>query len=314
MAANQNAMGFDQNFLASERGNNAVLLPQLPGALMPDLLTTVGEPDGVLHYLNYSLQMSLARKFAFFSASNIDGGCFKKADRKDSWRKDARAGEVQFGMELYSAPHANFDRGHLTKREDVQWGATLQEAAQGADSTFFFTNAVPQHKSLNRAVWRSLEHYILHMETTSRKLRVSVLTGPVLRAADPYFITKVAGHAIQLPVYFWKVVYFLKAEKLARVGFLMSQESLLTKDGITEELESSLADDKLFLAFKKAATYQVNVDLIEKMTNLKMSPAMDVYQDNRLIELVLSEINVDSDLEIDRPAGALSYIIQNLIV
>jgi endonuclease G len=80
---------------------------------------------------------------------------------------------------------------------------------------------------------------------------------------DPFFVTEVKGESIQLPVLFWKIVYFRKKKdgKIYRVGFLMGQSSLLFENGIAEEavLEATpTEEDKLFMEFDKAETYQVN--------------------------------------------------------
>ena len=64
--------------------------------------------------------------------------------------------------------------------------------------------------------------------------RVSVFTGPVLKEDDPIFVTEVDGESVQIPVLFWKLVYYVNHTegKLCRAGFLVGQEELLRKDGI----------------------------------------------------------------------------------
>ena len=61
----------------------------------------------------------------------------------------------------------------MTRREDVQWGITDEAAQEAADSTFFYPNAVPQHKELNQRIWKRLENYILHTETRKKSLKLS---------------------------------------------------------------------------------------------------------------------------------------------
>ena len=110
----------------------------------------------------------------------------------DSWKKDDRIPkECQLGKELYSAEKSNFDRGHLTKREDVQWGESAEIARNAAASTFYFTNAVPQVDRLNRGVWRRIEDYILHHEVVKQSLKISMMTGPLLLDDDPDFVTEI---------------------------------------------------------------------------------------------------------------------------
>jgi len=300
--------GYDEKFIS----NQTVPLPKLSQEQSADLAFD-DEGNDVIKYINYSLQQSASHKFPFYTATNVDGIQFKKVPRKDNWRKDKRLSkEFQLGKELYSAPKSDFDKGHMTKREDVQWGETLGIALNAANSTFYYTNAVPQHKDLNRDIWRSLEDYILHTETKRNELRICVFTGPVLSSSNPYFVTPINGKQIQIPSLFWKVVVFQKEDgNLYRVGFMMSQNKLLLDNHIIEELES---DDKLFMQFKDANTYQVNISLIEEFAGLKIPSAIDSYTDTRNTKLVLEEIDIDPDLESDSLDYLLGFRINSLLL
>ncbi|WP_262494899.1 DNA/RNA non-specific endonuclease [Aquimarina sediminis] len=95
-------------------------------------------------------------------------------------------------------------------------------------ATFYYSNSVPQHKDLNRKIWVNLEDYVLHKETENKDLKVCVFTGPVLSSNDPEFVTKVNDTYIKIPRLFWKIIVYPKSDgKLYRVGFMMSQESLM---------------------------------------------------------------------------------------
>ena len=299
--------GYDENFIL----NKNISLPKLNDDQINDV---VRDKDGndIVKYINYSLQLSATHKFPFYTATNIDGLLFKKVPRKDNWRNDERVKDYQWGKELYSAPKSDFDRGHMTKREDVQWGETIGIALNAADSTFYYTNAVPQHKDLNRDIWRSLEDYILHTETKQNELRVCVFTGPVLSRSNPYFVTPINDKQIQIPSLFWKVVVFQKEDgNLYRVGFMMSQNKLLSKNAIVEELES---DNELFMQFDDADTYQVNISLIEDITGLEIPKAIDSYSDERSLKLILKEIDIDPDLESDSIGYKLGFSLENIVL
>jgi endonuclease G len=138
-----------------------------------------------------------------------------------------------------------------------------------------------------------------------------VFTGPVLSKTDPLFVTAIKDQKISIPTIFWKVVIYPKENgKLHRVGFMMSQKKLLTENGIVEDLERAIpsAEDETFMHFEDAATYQVNIPLIEQLTELKMPEAIDSYKDNRSTKLVLDEIDIDIDNKlrsrsIEKPLG-----------
>jgi endonuclease G, mitochondrial len=313
----KNYDGYDPKFIK----NQPVSLPELNEGQKKDLARSE-KGDETMHYVNFSLQLSSSRKFPFFTASNIDGKQFKKIARADNWRKDSRiSGENQFGKELYGAIKSDFDRGHMTKREDVQWGSTISEARNAADSTFFYTNSVPQHASLNQQIWKTLEDYILHTEAKENELRINVFTGPVLSKKDPDFVTKVNGVTIKIPTLFWKIVYYTKADKkLYRAGFLMSQESLLWDNDIVEsfrdyELEALDEEDQLFMKFEEAETYQVNINTIEKLSGLKFPKAAEKYTDDRSIKLILEEIDVEeSYLESADAEAQIGFSISNIVI
>lgn len=302
--------GFRTSFI----NGHEISLPTLNNQQIADLVVD-NSGDTIIKYVNYSLQISKRFKFPFYTATNIDGSQFKKVPRKDGWRKDPRiASDFQWGNELYTAENSNFDRGHMTKREDVQWGDTIAKALYAADSTFYYTNSVPQHKRLNRIIWRSLEDYILHSETKNNGLKICVFTGPVLSLDNPFFITPVNGNSVQLPILFWKIVIFQKEDgKIYRAGFMMSQNKLLEEDHVLMGLES---ESEMFTEFKDADTYQVNISLIEELSAIKFPQAIDVYNDDRKLQLVLNEVDIDPDLEgNDLEIGEyLGFTIRNIIL
>jgi endonuclease G len=138
----------------------------------------------------------------------------------------------------------------------------------------------------------------------------------VLSNNDPLFVTEVQDIRVPIPVIFWKAVYFLKSDgELYRVGFLMSQSSLLKKNGIVEEVvtESVQDEDGLMLEFEQADTYQVNFNTIEKLTGMKFPEGIEPFTDHRKIKLVLKEIDVRESLNESANAQAtMGFSIEGL--
>ena len=297
-----NATGYTPLFLGDQY---PVPLPKLNPELQRSAAPVLGSEDNVLDYGNFSIVQHRQRKFPILTAANIDGSLFIPIPRsgifpkgRDSWRLDPRLDpNHQWGNELYKAPKSDFDRGHMTKREDVQWGKDTSLALNNAKSTFFFTNSVPQHKNLNRKIWQELENYILHSESVSSNLKINLFTGPVLKTDDPLFVSKVNEQSVQIPVLFWKAIYYSDRDKvLSRVAFLMGQENILMENGIVipysgSRGEEEKPDDLLFVDFDKADTYQVSLDLIEELTGLDFPPAKDAVTHRRPVELILRETN-----------------------
>ena len=272
-----------------------------------------------LEYINYSVLHNPFRKFPYFTASNIQGDLFKKITRKelfsgkgDKWKKDARIPKAeQLGHELYSAVKSDFDKGHLTKREDVQWGSSRDEAIAAAESTFFYTNAMPQVDKLNRGIWRKIEDYILHHQTITHDIKINLFTGPVFLENDPNFVTEVRDSIVQIPYLFWKVIYYQNNNTLHRTAFLTSQKNLLEKRRIVKPSArgEEQIDSDLFMTFKDAETYQVRVEFIENISGLTFHEAAENFVEDTPEELILSGVNVRSDQEIDVKNLKLNLIL-----
>ena len=285
--------GYRSDFIDPER---LVPLPDFSPSLQRALVPMIDTEQVEIPYQNFSLFQHHTRRLAVLTAANIDGGSFweitrqevRHGTRSDKWYKDRRLPRTaQWGNQLYSAPRSDFDKGHLTKREDVQWGPDHATGLSGGRSTFFYTNAAPQHRDLNRRIWAKLEDYLLHDEAVARGERIYLFTGPVLADNDPEFVTPIRGERMQLPTMFWKVIYYQKEDgELHRVAFLLGQAHLWRRD----EIALFPRGAEPFADFEAASTYQVEVPTVEQLTGLTFASAHEVYQDPRPLALILSEV------------------------
>jgi endonuclease G len=235
----QGRAGYDADFLHGF----AVPLPDT-GAIAGDVLPVTGSEGDRLDYEHFSILMSKSRRLALFTAVNIDGSASVSVPRGgDPWAFDGRIPEeAQAGDELYA--DNDFDRGHLVRREDPNWGQTASVANR---DTFHFTNCAPQLSVFNQRSWLSLEDYILG-NTRRVGERATVFTGPVFRANDPVY------RGVAIPLAYWKVVAFIHDD-----GRPSASAYLIDHD---VDLD---AQSLLFGAFK---TYQRSVLAIEGLTNL----------------------------------------------
>lgn len=267
--------GYDPAFLGQ---NFRIKFPVLSSDQKKDLLKFNGNKFR-LDYIHYTSVMNKRRRLAFFTAVNIDGDQWQDNSRDGDWNEDPRIkNEDQLGKKLYSAKKSNFDRGHLVRREDPEWGDKATSLKAG-ENTFWFPNCTPQHEKLNRKIWAELEANILHLGADEQNLKVNVFTGPVLAETDGTFVTKVDGQDIQIPNLFWKIVVWTKSNgKAYAVGFIMSQEKFLIDGGIikkplviNKKKLKKIGDEDIFehLQFKDGKTYQVKIEEIEKLTGLK---------------------------------------------
>ncbi|MFM7167046.1 MAG: DNA/RNA non-specific endonuclease, partial [Planctomycetaceae bacterium] len=172
-------------------------LPEIAGNRFGRPLTL---QDGTteLKYWNYSVIMNQDRSLAFFSAANIRPREQKTTAQGTDFIRDLRVDEVLPQAQLDHPFYAGgipgrpqdrtgnpFDRGHLTRREDLQWGTTPAEARRNGDDSFHFTNCVPQHHLFNQnsqanGLWNRLETMAVRHLTDADNL--CIINGPVFNA------------------------------------------------------------------------------------------------------------------------------------
>jgi len=285
--------------------------------------------EHVLDYIYYSVIQSKSRRVPIISASNIYRIKFEKVDRSGNFKKDDRINDdEQLNSKDYkqfnSIKAAAIEKGHMTKREDVQWDINGDEddALNAAKSTFFYPNAVPQHDSLNNGPWKYLENSVIIKGRVPNPAKVSVFTGPVLDNTDPEFKVKLYdGSIFKIPILFWKVIYYLKDDgNLYKAGFLMGQINPLRKDDLINEIgfrdfaiEKTKSSLKPFLEFKEDVNYQVPVSLIEELTKLKFHNAIDRHANIKPTALKLEEVQIRS-FEDTKLVPIFPYEINGLLV
>ncbi len=204
----------------------ALPLPKLGKAWARDAATHVwqGKRTHELRYTHFSTAVSTSRRLPLYSACNIDGAQAQSVPRTNIWKIDPRIdSRYQILREVYGAEQKGyFSRGHLTRRQDPNWGS--KKTARQADAdTFHATNAAPQVQGFNGVLWGGIEDYILE-NAHADHMRVSVYTGPVFAADDPLI------HGVQVPVLFWKIVAFVhdRSGQVAASAYLSSQARAIT--------------------------------------------------------------------------------------
>jgi len=234
-------IGYDANFLGVE-----VPLPKVNSVTKKKDILHFGNNETELKYCHFSVMMSKSRRQCFFSAVNIDGET-SVAIKRVAWRLDPRiADDAQIMKECYgNAP--KFSRGHMTRREDPNWG-TQEEVSLGNSDSMHVTNTVPQMQNMNAGIWLALENYALQNARKDDQ-RISVFTGPVFKPSDP------ERYGVTIPIRFWKVIAFIHDEtgKLCATGYTISQEEFLQEEEFV---------------FGKHKTTQVSIRSIEKDTGL----------------------------------------------
>jgi endonuclease G len=221
-----NRDGYDPDFLG------AGLQAPWPG-LPAEIESALAEPsdklagrEHELRYTHFGVKYSAERRVPLMTAVNIDGQRSVRIKREgDRWFTDGR---ISLGIQLRDENFADaqIDRGHMVRREDPNWDddpINATTATKANFDTFHYTNAAPQHSSLNqgKAQWQGLENYILDSSRT-HGFRACVFTGPVLRDDDPDL------DGVQVPMEFWKLVVMARREGgLHATAYLLSQGQMV---------------------------------------------------------------------------------------
>lgn len=216
------------------------------------------EVDGstVVPYTHFSLTMSRARRFARWVAWNVDGDDMRRLSRDGiDFRLDERLpADVQAGEDLYATN--DLDRGHIARRADLLWGPRA-EAERANEDSFHFTNIVPQMNTFNQAgrsgVWGELEDALFDAVDVA-SLRISVVAGPVFKAADREY------RGFRIPREFFKVVYYVVDDELRAAAFVLTQD---------------LDDLEIVDGLKDFSTYQVTLAELTEKTGLEFAEAVE---------------------------------------
>lgn len=96
----------------------------------------------------------------------------------------------QYGYKDYRK-NINYDKGHLVPCSDYQFDKQAQLEVN------YYTNVVPQEKSINRGIWRNLENYveILYQE---KKQNLIIYTGVSKE--------KIKIKSLKIPTYLYKLI------------------------------------------------------------------------------------------------------------
>ena len=280
--------GYQSDFLGDDF---RVAIPKPEPAIRNHVAKLLGSRAYILRYYKFSVIFNELRKMPFISAVNVEGAEEKRQDfteRKDKWIRDRRIDlDYQLTSEFYHK--SGFDKGHMSRREDANWGDTPFEAKRNADLTCVYTNACPQVPALNRSnkkgLWGKLEKVVLEYgakKEDGKQGRISVFNGPIFKDSDPIF------RGMQIPMEFYKVILWVSDNnKLKITAFKLSQTDLV--DQI--DMEDIGIDENI-----KFKEYQCSLKQLQKLTKLDFSDLLpyDTYKkttDNELLgELETTEI------------------------
>jgi endonuclease G, mitochondrial len=222
--------GYQAEFL-----DNRIPMPKPSEKLRKKLAFLQDNPSAyILKYHHYSTMQHAVRRVPVVSAINVPRKyryeALGKESRKDNWLRDNR---IDYDAQLDDAWYAKsgFDKGHLSRREDAEWGTSMAAAKTAADMTCSYANAAPQVPALNRAIfgyhgkWGTLEQKLLEEGIRleeGKSSRISIFAGPLFDDDDPVYAS------VQVALSFFKIVaWYNDGGVLRATAFRLSQERLV---------------------------------------------------------------------------------------
>ncbi|MEP6848519.1 MAG: DNA/RNA non-specific endonuclease [Acidobacteriota bacterium] len=255
--------GYQDNFLGTK-----IAIPKPKKSMLKFVAQPKSAGSSILKYYFFSTIHHSIRKMPMISAINVDGDPKKRIDltvRKDVWLRDNRIDlEMQLDDKFYAS--SGFDKGHMSRREDADYGASEAEAKKHADLTCVYTNACPQVPKLNRSnrsgLWGKLEMVVLEKgaeKEVGKTSKISVFNGPIFDDENDRFF-----RGIQIPMAYWKIIlWFNSNNELKATAFKLSQADLVGSIKFQEELD--------FNADAEFAPFQCSIASLEKATGLDLS-------------------------------------------
>lgn len=208
-------MAYDPDFLNL---NVEVPIPEL----RPSTRAQAYLAGAPVDYENHSIVFNQVRRFAILAAHNIDGANIVDIDR-DTFIFDRDPNRIPVALQVGDRiGYANnpWDKGHLVRSKTLHW-PTVARARRAERDGAYYTNAFPQHKTMNQGPWARVEDWIKDLATDEGR-RVCVFTGPVFSENDAT-IDQTGSDPIRIPAGVWKVAAFERNHVLCVVGLLMWQ-------------------------------------------------------------------------------------------
>ena len=229
--------GYNADFLGNDY---RIELPQPSLALEADILQPPGLPSGevVVPYVHYSVLMSKSTKQALYSAANVDLAQMKNVSGR-RWFIDRRVGREN-QIPNYPYQGTMWDRGHLTRRSAVTWGASAADAITASNDSCAYTNACMQHKNFNEDEWRQVE---LEVARFKKADKLTVITGPVFTRADRHYAREFGDALVRIPAAFWKTISYVNRDGDLRTdAYIFFQDLPSIRSGASARERVELVD------------------------------------------------------------------------
>lgn len=162
----------------------------------------------------------------------------KRVKRRDNFREDTRLAAVYraTSMDYF---RSGFDRGHMEPASDHA------HSRESMDSTFLYSNIIPQNSRLNQGYWKELEKYVRSLKRKKPNCLVHVCTGALYRPIGKTGIVTyevIGPNNIAVPTHLYKVITIIDANGRIQTEAYISPNSAITACVPVDRFRKTIAE------------------------------------------------------------------------
>lgn len=178
------------------------------GSKNPHLFYELNPIESFITYDGYVIQFDSSRKIPNYSIHQITPVQLKDSNGVRASRKESPDFKVDQRIAKYSAQRSDYyksgyDRGHYVPAGDFVYSQGLK------NKTFFYSNASPQLKELNRYGWKYLEEAI-RKKVLACNCEAFVVTGTLFNETS----NSIGKNEVGVPAQLYKIVFYPKLRKM----------------------------------------------------------------------------------------------------
>lgn len=217
---------------------------------IPDLeLPKITEKDQIIKHTYYTLSYNEKYEQANWVAHKLTKEMTQgNTKRKDNFREDKKVKTGSASLKDYKK--SGYDRGHLLPAADMKF------SNEAMSETFFMSNMSPQHKDLNRGIWKKLEEQVRDWVEIENELYI--VTGPIFGERNK----RIGENEVAVPPFYYKAILDYSLPERKAIAFVMPNRKPPKR--------------------AKLRNYFVNIDSLETLTGIDFFPALPDSEEEKL--------------------------------
>lgn len=217
---------------------------------IPDLeLPKINAKDQIIKHTHYTISYNEEYEQSNWAAHKLTKEMLiGDTKRNNNFREDQ---SVKTGSALpEDYKKSGYDRGHLLPAADMKF------SEKAMSETFLMSNISPQHKDLNRGIWKKLEEKVRDWVQIENELYI--VTGTIFGKRNK----RIGGNNVAVPLFFYKSILDYTLPERKAIAFVIPNRKPPKR--------------------AKLRDYFVNIDSLERLTGIDFYFALPDSEEERL--------------------------------